>query len=108
MSGSSIVGSALFTSGAMSYTSIMTGWLDFAVGSVSLNSSAVYMAILAPYSVSSGMAVMDVGTELGDAYAGGHAVYTSGVSPATDARCRALAGTGGSRQTGQDFALRLQ
>src|SRR5262245_53900875 len=63
MSGSSLTGSALYASSVMNYTSVTTGWLDFFTGGTSLSAGSVYMALLAPVSVSGGLAVMDVGTE---------------------------------------------
>lgn len=110
MSGSSVIGSALYSSAVMSYGSITTGWFDFFTGGVSLSPGSVYMAILAPVTVTSGMAVMDLGTEAGDAYAGAAATYTWASLPVTDPALQAaswntlgaLTGT-----AGQDFALRL-
>ena len=110
MSGSSIVGNALYASSPLSYPSVTTGWLDFGVPGVGLNAGTVYMAILAPHTVGSGMAVMDVGAELGNAYAGGAGLFAWGVSPTNAAALQALNwSTLGSltNKPGQDFALRL-
>lgn len=110
MSGSSVVGSALYSSLVMSYTSITTGWLDFFTGGAGLTPNALYMALVAPVSVSGGMAVMDLGTEVGDAYAGGAAVYTWGTLPPTESALQSASWSALGSLTGMpghDFALRL-
>lgn len=103
MSGNAVVGTALFSSAPMAYGSITTGWFDFFTGGVSLTPGQVYMAILAPASVATGWAIMDVGTHLGDAYPGvaGAGMWATG--PVTDA---ALQG-GAWNQYAADFALRV-
>lgn len=111
MSGPSLVGSALYSSPLLSYSSVTTGWLDFLTGGISLTSGNVYMALLAPVSVSGGLAVMDVGTESGDAYAGGAGGYTYGALPFTDGAFHSATWTSLGSLTGkpgQDFALRLE
>ncbi len=110
MSGNAVLGSALYTSSVMSYTSITAGWFDFFTGGVGLTPGAIYMAILAPVSVANGMAVMDLGTESGDAYAGAAASYMWGNLPMTDAQFQNGPWTelGVLTQTpGQDLALRV-
>jgi hypothetical protein len=111
MSGSTVVGSALFSSPLLSYTSVTTGWLDFLTGGVSLTPGNVYMALLAPVSVSGGLAVMDVGTESGDAYAGGAGSYTWGTLPVTEGALHGATWNSLGNLTGKpghDFALRLE
>jgi hypothetical protein len=111
MSGPAVVGSALYSSPLLSYTSVTTGWLDFLTGSVSLTPGNVYMALLAPVSVTGGLAVMDVGTESGDAYPGGSGGYTYGGLPFTESALHGATWTSLGSLTGkpgQDFALRLQ
>ena len=110
MSGASVVGGALYTSAPQTYPSVTTGWLDFAVGNVGLTAGSLYIAILAPHTVTSGMAVMDVGAEVGNAYAGGAGLYAWGASPADAASLQALTWSTLGNLTGrpgQDFALRL-
>jgi hypothetical protein len=109
MSGSSVVGSALYSSSVMSYTSITTGWLDFFTSGTALAPGAVYLALLAPVSVSGGLAVMDLGTEASDAYAGA-AAYTWGTLPLTESALQSGSWSALGSLTGipgQDFALRL-
>jgi len=110
VSGSAVVGSALYSSPLMSYTSVTTGWLDFLTGGTSLTPGNVYMALLAPVSVSGGLAVMDVGTESGDAYAGGAGAYALATLPVTASALHAASwNTLGSLtgKPGHDFALRV-
>jgi len=108
MSGSSLTGSALYTSSALNYTSISTGWFDFFTGGLGLTAGNVYMAILAPVSVTSGSTVMDLGIEAGDVYAGSGGAFSWSTLPATEAGL-----VGGSWlnlnvfQGMDDFALRL-
>lgn len=103
MSGNAVVGSALFSSGPMAYSSITTGWFDFFTGGVGLTPGQIYMAILAPASVASGLAVMDVGTYLADAYPGvaGAGMWITG--PVSDATLQG----GVWNQYAADFALRV-
>ena len=111
MSGSSVIGSLLYSSPILSYTSVTTGWLDFLTGGVSLTAGNVYMALLAPVSVSGGLAVMDVGTESGDAYAGGAGAYSWATLPVTEGALHGATWNPLGNLTGkpgQDFALRLQ
>jgi len=109
MSGSSLVGSPVYASSVMNYTSISTGWFDFFTGGVGLSSGSVYMALLAPVSVSSGMAVMDLGTESGNPYTGEAAYTWAGLplNPAdlTTASWTTLAAL--TQVTGHDLALRV-
>lgn len=103
MSGNAVIGTALFSSGPLAYGSITTGWFDFFTGGVDLTPGQIYMAILAPATVSSGLAVMDVGTHLADAYPGvaGAGMWVTG--PVSDA---ALQG-GVWNQYAADLALRV-
>lgn len=104
MSGNAVVGTALFSSAPMAYGSITTGWFDFFIaGGISLTPGQVYMAILAPASVATGWAIMDVGTHLGDAYPGvaGAGMWLTG--PLSDAKLQG----GVWNQYGADLALRV-
>jgi len=111
VSGSAVVGGPLYTSAVMDYSSITTGWFDFFTGGIGVTPGALYMALLAPVSVSSALAVMDLGTESGDAYAGGAAQFTWSSLPVSDAGLQAAtwielgALTG---KAGQDLALRVE
>jgi hypothetical protein len=110
MSGSALVGSALYSSPLLSYTSITTGWFDFLLGGTGLTPGGVYMALLAPVAVSGDLAVMDLGTESGDAYAGGAGAYTWGTLPFTESALHAASWNALGSLTGKpghDFALRL-
>ncbi len=102
MSGNAVVGTALFSSAPMAYGSITTGWFDFFTGGVGLTPGQIYMAILAPASVASGWAIMDVGTHLADAYPGvaGAGMWATG--PLSDASLQG----GAWNQYAVDFALR--
>ncbi|MFN2325380.1 MAG: PEP-CTERM sorting domain-containing protein [Gemmatimonadales bacterium] len=103
MSGNAVIGTALFSSAPMAYSSITTGWFDFFTGGVGLTPGQVYMAILAPASVASGSAIMDVGTTLGDAYPGvaGAGMWATGTL--SDAQLQG----GAWNQYAADFALRV-
>ncbi len=108
MSGSSLTGSALYTSSALNYTSITTGWFDFFTGGLGLTSGNVYMAILAPVSVTSGSTVMDLGIEAGDVYAGAGGAFSWTSLPATEAGLVGASWLGLNVFQGMDdFALRL-
>ncbi len=110
LSGSAVVGSALYSSPLLSYTSVTTGWLDFLTGGTSLTTGDVYIALLAPVSVTGGIAVMDVGTEAGDAYAGGAGAYSWATLPLTDAALHSASWNPLGSLTGKpghDFALRV-
>ena len=108
MSGSSLTGSALYTSSALNYTSITTGWFDFFTGGLGLTAGNVYMAILAPISVTSGSTVMDLGIEAGDVYAGGGGAFSWTNLPATEAGLVGASWLGLNVFKGMDdFALRL-
>jgi len=110
VSGSSVVGAPLYSSSVLNYSSITSGWFDFFTGSVGLTPGDVYMALLAPVSVAGGLAVMDLGTEAGDAYAGGAAQFTWGTIPVTDAGLHSASWTTLGALTGtpgQDLAMRV-
>lgn len=107
-SGSSLSGSALYTSSVLSYSSITTGWFDFFTGGVSLSAGNVYMAILAPVSVTSGVGTMNLGT-VGNAYAG-DGLSTWSNMPTSEATLQSVSwwSTLGSQTgvSGNDYALR--
>lgn len=109
MSGSSLVGSPVYASSVMNYGSISTGWFDFLTGGVGLSSGSVYMALLAPVSVASGLAVMDLGTETSNPYTGGAAYTWAGLplnpSDLTTASWTTLAAL--TQVTGHDLAFRV-
>lgn len=108
MSGSTVTGSALYTSSPLNYTSITTGWFDFFTGGVGLTAGNVYMAVLAPVAIATGSAVMDLGVEAGDAYAGGAGVFHASNLPVTDGSLGAASWTSLSIfQNMNDFSLRL-
>lgn len=106
--GTAISGAALFASSNLTYTNIVTGWLDFATGGIALTPGAVYMALLAPVSVTGGMAVMHLGLEAGDAYAGGSGAYAFRSLPVTTTALQGASwiAVGGPGTPGRDFALR--
>lgn len=103
MTGNAVTGSALYASAPMAYGSITTGWFDFFTGGVGLTPGQVYMAILAPTTVSSGVAIMDIGAHLGDLYPGMGAYSMWATWPLDDAQ---LQGGTWNAMPG-DYALRL-
>lgn len=108
MSGSSLTGSALYTSSALNYSAITTGWFDFFTGGLGLSAGNVYMAILAPVSVNSGSTVMDLGIEAGDVYAGSGGAFSWTSLPATEQGLVGASWLGLNVFRGMDdFALRL-
>lgn len=103
MSGNAVIGSALFSSGPLAYSSITTGWFDFFTGGIGLTPGQVYMAILAPASVEGGLAVMDLGVYAGGTYPGVSGAGMWAAGPVTDTQLQA----GIWNQYDSDFALRL-
>lgn len=107
--GSSILGTALYSSPLLSYTSMTTGWFDFFTGGLGLTPGSMYMALLIPSSVTGGSATMNLGLESGDVYAGGAGAYAFRGLPVTLASLQSASWSqiGGSAMTGSDLAFRV-